>query len=112
MVTGGFRTRSVIEGALASDEIDMAGIARPFCTQPERMSDFLKGNVEKLNYYFTPASSKAMMFSAEGGYYAKQIIDLAHGRQQNLNISGDAAGRFLMTHELKKALSKRVFGKL
>lgn len=34
MITGGFRSRDVMEKAVADGEVDMIGIARPLCTQP------------------------------------------------------------------------------
>ena len=108
MVTGGFKKRSTIETALASGAIDMAGIARPFCTQPDAMHDFLMGEIEELQDFFTPAKSKVFTFSAEGGYYAKHIIDLGYGRPLNLDMSGNAAGQYLMKYEAQKAVIRRL----
>lgn len=110
LVTGGFRTRTAIRTALTDGDLDMVGIARPFCTEPEKMNGFLSGEVEKLTDYFKPAKTGFLRFSSEGGYYARQIVLLAEGKKPHLDLSGDAAGRFIMTYEMKKALSKRLFG--
>lgn len=43
MLTGGFRTRSAMEAALASGAIDMAGLARPLCLDPDLPRKLLDG---------------------------------------------------------------------
>jgi 2,4-dienoyl-CoA reductase-like NADH-dependent reductase (Old Yellow Enzyme family) len=111
MVTGGFRTREGISAALEGGHMDIAGLARPFCTKPEDMNDFLNGKIGQLGEYFSPAKSSYLRFSSEGGYYARQIVLLAEGKTPDLLLSGDQGGRFVMAHELKKAFIKRLFGK-
>jgi len=111
MVTGGFRHRTVIDHALNSGVMEMAGLARPFCTHPDLMKSFLTGEIEELEDPFIPAKNSFLKFSSQGGYYAKQIINIANGDEPDLNMNGDQGGQFVMTHEMKKALTKRFFGK-
>ncbi len=87
--------------------LDLVGIARPFCSTPDMMKPFLTGEINHLQDHFTPDKSSFLKFFSAGGYYAKQIIDLAHNIQPNLGASADAGGLFLMKHEAKKAFKKR-----
>ena len=48
MVTGGFRTRSVMEQALDDGDLDVVGIARPFCLVPDLGHQLLDGAIDVL----------------------------------------------------------------
>ncbi|MDQ2088704.1 NADH:flavin oxidoreductase/NADH oxidase family protein [Marimonas arenosa] len=48
MVTGGFRSSEAMERAISEDGIDMVGIARPTCVQPDAASRLLKGDVARI----------------------------------------------------------------
>lgn len=48
MVTGGFRSRAGMEGALAAGSTDVIGIARPLCTDPEALAQLLARRIEQL----------------------------------------------------------------
>lgn len=43
MATGGFRSRQVMQAALASGQVDVVGMARPFCSKPNLVNDLLAG---------------------------------------------------------------------
>ncbi len=111
MVTGGFRVRKSILRALDAQVLDMVGLARPFCIYPHLMNDFLTGRLEVLEDPFIPAKKSFLKFSSQGGYYAKQIVNIASGGVPDLSLDGDVGGTFVMKHEMKKAISKRLFGK-
>jgi len=46
MVTGGFRSRNIMEGALAKGATDLIGIGRPFIIDPEWPTKFLNGDID------------------------------------------------------------------
>jgi len=48
MVTGGFRSRAAMERAITEDGIDMIGLARPICVQPDAATLLLNGIVDKI----------------------------------------------------------------
>ncbi len=108
MVTGGFRSRDVMMRALQDGHLDLIGIARPFCTEPDAIRGLITGSTGRLKDYFRPATSRIFTFSAEAGYYAYQLIRLAEGKQPDLHISGNNAALFLMKHEFKKALGRKM----
>ena len=51
MITGGFRRRSVMQKALANGEVDVIGLARPLCTQPDCAHQLIQQTIEELDDY-------------------------------------------------------------
>ncbi|MEO1434907.1 MAG: NADH:flavin oxidoreductase/NADH oxidase family protein [Bacteroidota bacterium] len=107
MVTGGFRTRSLCIEALESGALDMIGVARPYLLEPDRIADFLSGELEAFPDPSIRTGIKMIDDSAEGGFYAKQLIRIAEGKNPNSNYSPFLAANFLIIHEVKKAFSKK-----
>lgn len=108
MVTGGFRTPSFAQEALQNGELDIVGMARPFATHPERIPAYLSGEEIELPSLAIRAGIPALDDSAEGGYYAWQIIRLAKGKRVKLGFPGLLSALFLIGWEVKKALGRRV----
>ena len=93
MITGGFRSRSVMEKAIANKEVDIIGLARPLCTQPDCSAQLIKGVIDKLDDYeqslvlgkgFWGNNSslniiKAINNFGQVGFYYWQIIRLSEG---------------------------------
>lgn len=97
-VTGGFRTRQAMQDALDSGAIDLIGIARPLCIEPD-VHALLNGSSDgfipweqQLRIgpgWLGPNSSnqtlRTLNFSAATQWYYRHIIDLAEGRSPNLD---------------------------
>lgn len=99
MVTGGFRSRTGMEAALASGVCDVIGVARPLCTHPHAVRDLLQGGIDALPAFentlhlrahglLSPASPVLLfkmlnVLGAQGWYY-QQMVFLAQGRKLNL----------------------------
>ena len=49
LLTGGFRTVSVMEKALEDDSLDIVGLARPFCLYPYLANQIFDGSVKRFN---------------------------------------------------------------
>jgi 2,4-dienoyl-CoA reductase-like NADH-dependent reductase (Old Yellow Enzyme family) len=93
MITGGFRSRSVMEKAITNKEVDIIGLARPLCTQPNCSEQLIKGTIDKLDDYeqdlvlgqgvWGNNSSlniiKAINNFGQVGFYYWQIIRLSEG---------------------------------
>lgn len=47
MITGGFRSRALMENALQRKELDVIGLARPLCISPELCRGLLDGSIEQ-----------------------------------------------------------------
>lgn len=94
MVTGGFRTREVMEAALAENACDVIGIGRPLCTHTDIAGELLRGEVRELPAFertlhiaekglFSPASKLMLLkminiFGSMGWYYLN-LFRLADG---------------------------------
>jgi len=107
MITGGFRSFDFCNQALANGELDFVGMARPFVTDLEAIPDFLDGKVEKLENLVLRTGIKAFDSTAEGGWYAKQIIRIANGRKINPKMSPIAGSMFFVYHEFTKSMKKK-----
>jgi 2,4-dienoyl-CoA reductase-like NADH-dependent reductase (Old Yellow Enzyme family) len=93
MVTGGFRSRTVMEKVINEGEIDLVGLARPLCTQPdcsqqliaqsiEQLDDYEQGLVLGTGFWGNNSSSnliKAINSFGQVGFYYWQIIKLGRG---------------------------------
>ncbi len=91
MITGGFRSRKVMESAIENGEIDLVGLARPLCTQPdlprqliEKKTDFADSYEDSLVLgtgfwgHNSPLSLiKGINSFGPVGFYYWQIIRLA-----------------------------------
>jgi len=99
-VTGGFRTRRAMEEALANDEVDVIGLARPLCTEPDLPRRLIDGSAEEAIRWeekigigrgrFGPDSNiflfKALnAFSAIAWYY-RQLVAMADGNPLRLDL--------------------------
>ncbi|MFK7926519.1 MAG: NADH:flavin oxidoreductase/NADH oxidase family protein [Bacteroidia bacterium] len=106
MVTGGFRTRAFCEAVLKEGSLDIIGMARPFITNDEEIADFIEGKVERLDDHVVRTGIKAFDDSAEGGYYARQIIRMAHDKAVDTKLRPMQSATFLLMHEIGKALKR------
>jgi 2,4-dienoyl-CoA reductase-like NADH-dependent reductase (Old Yellow Enzyme family) len=112
-VTGGFRTLSVMQGALTDGDLDVVGLARPLCTEPDLSQRLLDGTVDRARAdesnlrlgpgWLGPASENATIrglnAQAQTAWFYRQILDLAGGRALTLGIS---AGNALRQHFVRE----------
>jgi 2,4-dienoyl-CoA reductase-like NADH-dependent reductase (Old Yellow Enzyme family) len=105
MVTGGFRTRAAMAEALAADELDVIGLARPVCIDPDLPGRLAAGTVEAAtpppplrfgqSRWAGPASPlmlmKFMNVQGEMAWYYRQILRMADGLPPDPSISIGAA---------------------
>ncbi|MEE9314609.1 MAG: NADH:flavin oxidoreductase/NADH oxidase family protein [Rhizobiaceae bacterium] len=102
MVTGGFRTASAMGRAIEEDEIDMIGLARPFCTDIDIAERLLTGEVKEIKEWqdkirigrglLSPTSPISFLRDlnawGELGWYYEQIYRIADGQQPDFDLSG------------------------
>lgn len=94
MITGGFRSRAVMEKAIESGEVDVIGLARPLCTQTDCSRQLIEQSIEQLDDYeselvlgkgFWGNNSplnliKAINGFGQMGFYYWQMIRLSKGK--------------------------------
>jgi 2,4-dienoyl-CoA reductase-like NADH-dependent reductase (Old Yellow Enzyme family) len=100
-VTGGFRSRAGMEAALAEGTVDVVGIARPLCTQPDLAGALIEGRTETgradertlrlAGGWLGPASPSSMIRAfnaqAQSAWFYHQILLLAAGKEPSLDLS-------------------------
>jgi 2,4-dienoyl-CoA reductase-like NADH-dependent reductase (Old Yellow Enzyme family) len=101
MVTGGFRSHTAMAAALAAEELDLVGLARPVCTEPELPGRLAAGtatgatSAPALRFgasrWAGPASPLVLMkflnIQGELAWYYRQILRLADGLSPDPGLS-------------------------
>lgn len=102
MVTGGFRTVSAMGRAVEEDAVDMVGLGRPFCTDPDIAERLLSGETVQIRDcsddirigkgLLSPTSPISFLRDlnawGELGWYYEQIYRLADGADPDFDLSG------------------------
>ncbi|MEM9729551.1 MAG: NADH:flavin oxidoreductase, partial [Myxococcota bacterium] len=100
MVTGGFRTASLMRSVVESGEIDVVGLGRPFCVAPDLPNQLFSGTLSELPApekdrslgpgVFGPLSPirsmRTLNGQAEVAWFYRQIIALSEGREPDYGI--------------------------
>lgn len=100
MVTGGFRSRAAMAEALAAGELDVVGLGRPVCIEPDLPGRLAAGTVEGAtpppplrfgaSRWAGPASPllliKFLNIQGEMAWYYRQVLRLADGRSPDLSL--------------------------
>ncbi|UJR84108.1 2,4-dienoyl-CoA reductase [Sandaracinus amylolyticus] len=87
MATGGWRSRAAIDAAIARGAIDLAGMARPICVEPDLPRRMLRGEAERAALHERPKAPGDLAAAGETGYFAWRIGALARGEQPRRDIS-------------------------
>ena len=88
MLTGGFRSISVMEKALEDGNLDVVGLARPFCLYPNLANQIFNGSVERFE---TPIPQIGIRFLDKLGgvelpWYELQIQRIGKGKSPKINL--------------------------
>ena len=88
MLTGGFRTVSVMRDAVASNQLDIIGIARPFAVFPNIGNEIC--NESRVNFItnIKKTGVKAIDSAMNIIWYEAQIKRIGQGKKPNPNLSG------------------------
>lgn len=101
MVTGGFRSAQGMNEALAGGDVDVIGLARPLCIDPDFPAKILSGQLAKAPAVeqnlrigpgiLGPNSPIALLKTVNGfarvGWYYEQIYRLADGLEPDVSMS-------------------------
>ena len=81
MVTGGFRTSNFINKVIKDGRVDIIGLARPLCLNPNMPAKILKGEIVESNVRQLSSGIKALdkVFPLEIIWYTMQIHRLGKG---------------------------------
>lgn len=88
MLTGGFRTVTIMEEALASNKVDIIGIARPFAVFPNLPNEIFDGSRNDLTERFKKTGVKAIDRALGLIWYEAQIKRLGDGKKPDPKLNG------------------------
>jgi 2,4-dienoyl-CoA reductase-like NADH-dependent reductase (Old Yellow Enzyme family) len=108
-VTGGFRSRELMKKTLAAGEVDVIGLARPLCSQPDVVARLIEGNTDRAsevehelrlgNGWLGPNSRidsiKGLNAQAGVAWFYRQIIAISEQKPVRPNLG---AWRALFEH--------------
>ncbi len=108
MLTGGFRTTTVMEQALVEGKLDVVGIARPFALYPDLPNDIFSGKLDKIELPMPKTGFKAIddIGGLELPWYELQIKRIAEGKEPDINMRGMKAFWYNLNGMIRKSLSK------
>jgi len=100
MVTGGFRSRAAMDQALAGDELDVVGLARPMCVRTDVPARLLDGSMQRApawenevrlgRGWLGPNSPvfplKIVNIMGQQGWYYLQLLRLGDGREPDTGM--------------------------
>jgi len=95
MVSGGFRSRAVMDAALTEGNTDIIGIGRPFCVEAD-IANKLLANAEAVATAHENTISPA---KAGLGWFCLQIIRLADGLNAAAQMTGEEAIALYLKNE-------------
>ena len=90
LLTGGFRSVSVMDQALKDGHLDVVGLARPFCLFPNLANQIFDGSVKRFD---TPIPQIGVKFLDQLGgvelpWYELQIQRIGKGKSPKTNLLG------------------------
>lgn len=122
MVTGGFRTLAGMQGALASGDTDLIGLARPFCLNPDFPHQMMAGTLASLPIpagglalgrgHWGPHSASAqwrgLNNQAQAAWYYRQIERLASGYAPDPALSPLRALLGHLGHDFLRSMARKM----
>ncbi len=108
MLTGGFRTVSMMEKALAKGELDVVGIARPFTLYPDLPNRILSGELTYLDLPMPKTGFKVLDNSGflDIKWHEIHIQKLGEGKKPNPNLSAYS----VIGHSFSETMRALLFG--
>ncbi|MDO6471320.1 NADH:flavin oxidoreductase/NADH oxidase family protein [Maribacter sp. 1_MG-2023] len=88
MLTGGFRTTAVMQDAIASNQLDIIGIARPFAIFPNIGNEIFNESQADFTTKIKKTGVKAIDGMMNIVWYESQIKRIGQGKKTNPKLSG------------------------
>jgi 2,4-dienoyl-CoA reductase-like NADH-dependent reductase (Old Yellow Enzyme family) len=86
LLTGGMRSRAVMEDAIGSGTIDVVGLARPMTHTPELPARLLDGTLDAAPAVQIRSRIRFVDDAIQALWFQQQIGELAHGREPDLAL--------------------------
>lgn len=100
MLTGGVRSRAVMDDALASGAIDLVGLARPLCVEPALPRALLDGATDRAAPIAPGRFGVGVLeAAAESAWYGAQIARMGRGLDPDPRLGVRASTLAYVTHD-------------
>jgi 2,4-dienoyl-CoA reductase-like NADH-dependent reductase (Old Yellow Enzyme family) len=86
LLTGGMRSRAVMEDAIASGAVDVIGMARPMTHTPDLPARLLDGTLDAAPAVQIRSRIRIVDDAVQAMWFQQQILELAAGREPNLRL--------------------------
>lgn len=86
LLTGGFRTRPAMEEALRSGAIDVVGLARPLCVEPDLPRRLLSGTADAALPVTLHTGLSSLDSMLTGAWYQVQLGRLGRGQPADVGV--------------------------
>ena len=108
LLTGGFRSASVMESALINGHLDVVGLARPFCLYPNLANQIFEGSVKRFEAPIPKIGIKFLdqLGGVELPWYELQIQRIGKGKSPKMNLQGILAFWFSLKSLFVKSFWK------
>jgi tRNA-dihydrouridine synthase len=108
LLTGGFRSVSVMEQALEDGHMDVVGLARPFCLYPNLANQIFEGSIKRFEAPIPRIGVKFLdqLGGVELPWYELQIQRIGKGKAPKTNLPGILAFWFSMKSLFVKSFWK------
>lgn len=81
LVTGGFRSRTAMNEALAGGATDVVGLARPLAVEPDLPGQLVRGEVESAAPHHVGVGVRMLDDVLQVEWYQRQLVRMAEGRE-------------------------------
>ncbi|HEY6880301.1 MAG TPA: NADH:flavin oxidoreductase/NADH oxidase family protein [Polyangiales bacterium] len=88
MLTGGFRSRTGMEQALASGAVDVIGLARPLVVEPEFGQRLLSDPDARVEVPVRSSGIRQLDGALETIWHSRQLERIGNGQQPDLSLGG------------------------
>ena len=116
-VTGGFRSRTAMESALASGDCDLVGIGRPTCTTPDAADVILSERAPRIEAHHIGFSRSGLLSKVTDvktinsaidlGWHEDQLHRIGAGKEPDVGRSKAKTALSLLRRNGRDAFSKR-----
>ena len=91
MLTGGFRTATVMKEAITSNQLDIVGLARPFCVFPNIANEVFNESRTDFTTNIKKTNIKAIDAAMNIVWYEAQIRRISNRKEPDPELSSWAA---------------------
>lgn len=112
LLTGGIRSRAVIDEILGSGDADVIGLARPFCLHADVARQLIDNPSARFEAPYPSVFVPSLRAAAEAGWYGWQLERIAEGKAPNPSAAVYPLTLRYVQQQVTRGLTRPKFGSL